>query len=364
MLKRYVLFRFLKCYLLCALALVGIYLVVDFFERADEFVSRSTPLIVTASYYFYKVPFVIFYMAPQAVLLATVISLAQLARNNEFTAMKACGIGVTGITLPVVGAALIIALLVVGLNETVAPISNKKMNYIFNVTVRKNPHYGKPNQDNYWFRSKNNTVWNIGHFDPEQELITDVTIYFTGPGQFISQRIDAARAEWKGGRWEFQDGAVRQFSGDGVVSTEYFDKSYFPVNEEPENFIDRRARKEEMSVVDMYRDIGVQAAQGNDTTQKWLDLHQKISYPFIGMVMALVAIPLSLRSSRHGGLMFAVLVNLMMGFAFSFIYALGISLGRGETLEPALSAWGPIGLFLSVGFYLILTIDSERLLPV
>jgi len=364
MLKRYVLFRFLKVYVLCASSLIGVYLVVDFFERVDEFVSRNASLVDTLSYYFFKIPFVIFYMAPQAVLLATVIALASMARNNEFTAMKACGIGVTGITWPVVAAAMGIALLVVACNEYIAPAANKKMNHVMYVKVRKNPNYGKFKQDDFWLRSRNNTIWNVDHYDPESNVLTGVSIFFNDPGRFIRQRIDAASAVWTEGRWEFRDGAVRMFSAEGLESTEYFEKSFFPLQERPEDFIKRKVYTEEMSVAEMYRDIEKEAALGNDTTQRWIDLHQKVSYPFIGMVMAIIAIPLSLRSSRRGGLMFSVAVNLLMGFAFSFVYALGISLGRGETLEPALSAWGPIALFLSLGFYLILTLDSERLLPV
>jgi lipopolysaccharide export system permease protein len=253
---------------------------------------------------------------------------------------------------------------VVACNEYIAPVANKKMNHIFYVKVRKHPQYGKIKQDDFWFRSKNSTIWNIDHFDPEERVLTGVSIFFSGRDQFIRQRIDAERAVWTQGRWEFQDGAVRLFSRDGLQSTEYFEISYFPVRERPEDLFKRETRKEEMSVGQMYREIERETAQGNDTTQKWIDLHQKLSYPFIGLVMALVAIPLSLRSSRRGGLMFSVTVNLMMGFAFSFIYALGISLGRGETLQPMLAAWGPIALFFSIGFYLILTLDSERLLPV
>ena len=76
MLKRYVLARFLKSYLLCAVSLIGIYLVVDIFERMDEFVSRNAPFSDLIAYFFFKIPFIIFYMAPQAVLLATVSTAA------------------------------------------------------------------------------------------------------------------------------------------------------------------------------------------------------------------------------------------------------------------------------------------------
>ena len=112
LLKRYVLGRFVYSYLLSAAGLIGIFLVVDFFERVDEFVSRGLPYSDLVFYYIYKVPNIAFYMAPQAVMLATVITLATLARDNEIVAMKACGISITGITLPILGSSLVIALLI------------------------------------------------------------------------------------------------------------------------------------------------------------------------------------------------------------------------------------------------------------
>jgi lipopolysaccharide export system permease protein len=141
LLQGYVLRKFIRCYLLSAASLIGVFLVVDFFERVYEFVRRDMPYSDLIYYYVYKIPSVAFLMAPQAVLLATVITLAVLARDNEIIAMKACGIGVAGITLPIIGAALVVALLVLASNEYVAPIANKKMNYIFQVKVQKNYIY-------------------------------------------------------------------------------------------------------------------------------------------------------------------------------------------------------------------------------
>ena len=125
LLHRYVLRRFIYCYVSSASGLIGIFLVADFFERIDEFFRRDMPSSDLIYYYVCKIPGVFFYMAPQAVLFATVITLAVLARDNEITAMKASGVGVVGITLPIVGASFVIALLVLISNEYVVPIANK-----------------------------------------------------------------------------------------------------------------------------------------------------------------------------------------------------------------------------------------------
>ena len=164
LLHRYVLRRFIYCYLLSATGLIGIFLVVDFFERVDEFIRRDMPYSDLVFYFIYKIPGIAFYMAPQAVLLATVVTLAVLARDNEIIAMKAGGIGIVGITLPILGAALVVALLVLASNEYIAPSATKKMNYIFKVKVQGNPAYGdsyieiERKGDEVWFVAKDKAI--------------------------------------------------------------------------------------------------------------------------------------------------------------------------------------------------------------
>mgnify|MGYP001172094210 FL=1 len=364
LLKRYVLRRFVYSYLLSAAGLIGIFLSIDFFERVDEFVSRDMPMSDLVFYYIYKVPYIAFYMAPQAVLLATVITLAVLARDNEIVAMKACGIGVTGITLPIIGASLVIALLIVACNEYVMPITNKKMNHIFFVKVRQKATYGQVQREKIWLRAKDGAIWNIGHFDPENGRMKEVSVFFNYGTQSIQKRIDAAEVVWADNRWEFLDGYTRTFRPGEQSRTVYFKKRTFPVAESPEDFKEVNIRTEELSLREMYRRIQELAVEGKDTMKSRVELHQRLSYPFISIVLALLTIPLSLRSSRHGGVLFCVSVNMAMGFIFSFLYAMGISLGFGGIFNPALAAWGPILFFSSIGFYMILTLDSEEIIPV
>lgn len=363
-LKKYVLFMFLKVYLLTVTGLIGIYLIIDFFERVDEFMAKNAPLIDLVSYYVYKIPFIAGYMAPQSVLLATVITLASLARQNEFTAMKACGISVTGITFPILGASVFISFLVLASSEYIAPITTQKMNYIFLSKVRENLNYGKIPQNDLWLKAKDNSIWSINSFDPKKSTLKEVIILIPDKNYSISQRIDAQSAIWSIDKWYFIDGYVRHFDLKGLVSTEYFESRSFPVSETPKDFAKVSKLPEEMSLTEMYTTIQVQTQEGKDTSQKWIDLHRSLSYPFISIVLALLAIPLSLRSSRHGGLLFCVGVNLAMGFVFSFLYALSISLGRGGTFDPIMAAWGPNLLFTALGFYLLLTMDSEKAFPI
>ena len=369
LLHRYVLRRFIYCYVSSAAGLIGIFLVADFFERVDEFVRRDMPYSDLISYYICKIPTVVFYMAPQAVLFATVITLAVLARDNEITAMKAGGIGVVGITLPIVGASFVIALLVLASNEYVVPIATKKMNYIFKVKVQGHSLYGDTyieagSRVEVWFVAKDKAVWNVRRFYPEEEKMRDVIIFYRLDNGAIQKRIDAKEVIWRGTHWEFMDGFMRVFDHEGQSTTEYFEKKIFPVSETPNDLMKSVVfHIDEISLRELYKEIQEMMLEGKDTLKDRVELHHKISYPFISVVLALLTIPLSLRSSRHGGVLFCFGINLAMGFVFSFLYAMGISLGFGGFFSPLFAAWGPFLLFSSLGFYLLFTLDSEHVIP-
>tara|TARA_B100000686_G_C16768254_1_gene963286 strand:- start:407 stop:1537 length:1131 start_codon:yes stop_codon:yes gene_type:complete len=364
LLKRYVLKKFIQVYFLTLTALIGMFLVVDFFERVDEFLMKGGTIWDMFAYYIYKIPFIFFFMGPQAVLLATVITLVSFSRNNEFTAMKACGIGVTGITFPIVITSAGIAIMVLVSNEYIAPMANNKMYYIFNVKVRGHAPPGTHQLDRLWLRGDNGWIWNIGYYDSGPSMMKKVSLFSLDENQSMIRRIDASAAIWNGKEWEFLNGFERGFSKDGIIETEYFDKKAFPVAERPSDFNKVKKRPEEMSIRDLYAEIQDTISGGGDPTKKWVDLHHKISYPFISVVLALIGIPLSIRSSRTGGLLFCVGLSLVLGFLFSFVYAISISLGHGGTFDPVMAAWGPNILFASIGFYLVMTLDSTRVFPV
>jgi len=362
-LKRYVLKTFLSFYLISAGCFVGIFLIGDFFERVDEFISRDAPLASMLLYYFYKIPLVLFHIAPQAVLLATVLAISSLAKTNEIVAMKACGVSITRITLPIIGVSVVIALLVIANSEFIAPTTSQRMNHIFYVEVRRGTNLRGIETSKIWYKSKTGAIWNIDNYNPDNLTLNQINIFLTNNNRFIEKRIDAKKAVWVNQQWEFMDGTVRTFGPAGLENTEFFESRSFVVPEIPSDFITFRRRPEEMSLKNMYEEILEFQSEGKDVTRKWLNFNYRLSYPFIAVVLALVGIPLSLRSSRQGGLLFSIAVNLAIGVAFSFFYAMCVSLGRGGTFDPVFATWGPIALFTSIGFYLLLTIDSEKPLP-
>ncbi len=362
-LKRYLLKTFFSFYLISVSCFVGIFLIADFFERADEFISRNAALADVVIYYLNKIPFVLFYVAPQAILLATVLAISSLSKTNEIIAMKACGVSITRITLPLIGMSMVLALLVIANSEFISPNTSKRMNHIYYVELRGGSGFKNIRRTDVWYKSQTGAIWSVENYDPDNLTLNTVNIYLTNNNRLFEKRIDAKKAVWIDQQWQFMDGTVRTFGPAGLEKTEFFETRSFVVPEIPSDFITYTRRPEEMSLKNMYEEIVEERAEGKDVTKRWLNFNNRLSYPFIGVVLTLIGIPLSLRSSRQGGLLFSVAVNLAIGVAFSFFYAMCVSMGRGGTFDPVFATWGPIALFTAIGFYFLLTMDSEKPLP-
>ena len=169
--------------------------------------------------------------------------------------MKACGISITGITHPIIGASLVVALLILASSEFLSPITNQKMNYIFIKKIRTEPSYGKAPTQNLWFKSTNGDIWNVNYFDPYKSTLQGIIILKRGKDNSIIQRIDANKAVLSINKWEFIDGYIRKFNKAGIQSTQYFENKFINTPVTPKNFSKVHRRPEEMSLSQLYQKI-------------------------------------------------------------------------------------------------------------
>ena len=356
LLSRYILNEFLKIFFLILVIMISLFLVIHFFETIDEFIIQHSTVADCVKYFIFKIPWITFWMVPPSVLLSTVIVTSIFSRNNELTAMKACGISLIRMFIPVLATALVLTLFTIIFNEYIIPFTTEKANHILYVKVRKQVPKGIFKRDRIWFHSGDGSIWNIQLFDPDTNTLKGVSIYRYSEGMMIRERIDATLVTWIDGKWHFSDGVIRTFYKDGTFSTDYFKEKDIKLRGTPEDLKEVQKRPEEMSLREIYRYVKKIRREGFDDTRYTVDMHQKLSYPFISLVMTLIGIPLSLRSSRSGGMTFCIGLSIVIGFSFYFIFSMGISLGYNGGLPPLLAAWGANLIFITIGLYLLLTV--------
>lgn len=173
---RYVLRHFLPVFALATLGFVGIYLIVDFFERVDNMLASNVPFREIYTYFMYKIPSILTQGMPMASLLSALIALGLLKRNRELIAMETAGINPTYYVAPIVFAAFVLALIHFSLAEFAARPLNPKIEAIWQVNVEHQKPAPWMNPENMWYRDEN-TIYQIRLYDLKKGHAEGVHIF-------------------------------------------------------------------------------------------------------------------------------------------------------------------------------------------
>ncbi|MGB9629691.1 MAG: LptF/LptG family permease, partial [Thermodesulfobacteriota bacterium] len=234
--SRYVVDEYLKVFGLSLSSLILIYVVILFFQKMNLFVEYKTPFYLIFEYLIYKIPEVIFqWTLPYAILLSTLLTLGSFSRHNEIIALKAGGVSLYRITLPLFFIAFLISLFSFIGNEYLVPTSSQKTRYLLSVKVRREPLTIFFKNYKIWYRS-DNRIFNIQLLDPREKILQGITLYEFDHQFRCIRRVDAKEARWRDGKWNFYHGALRNFDESGSVQMTPFEEMEFPIKEDWASF--------------------------------------------------------------------------------------------------------------------------------
>ena len=116
----------------------------------------------------------------------------------------------------------------------------------------------------------------------------------------------------------------------------------------------RHYRTDHMSFPELHRHIRKMESAGYDVQPYRVDLHGKLSFPFVCLIVPLVAIPFSAAPGRRSSMAAALALSVGVAVAYFFVHSLIVSVGRAGGLEPVIAAWLTNVLFALVGGYRLL----------
>src|SRR5574340_836628 len=120
-LDRYLIVEFLRNLLFITASFVSLFLIIDFFEKTRMFLSNHATFQQVVAYFLFRIPMIVSQVLPAAVLLASLILFGVLSRHNEITAMKANGVSLYRLSLPILLISAAVCILVFLLSEWVTP---------------------------------------------------------------------------------------------------------------------------------------------------------------------------------------------------------------------------------------------------
>lgn len=110
-------------------------------KQFGQLVGKGLPWTVIGEFFLLSLPFTMAMTLPMAVLIATLYAFSRLAAENEITALRASGVGMARLMVPVVLASAVVSLFMVYFNDQVLPATNHALSTLQGDIARKKPTF-------------------------------------------------------------------------------------------------------------------------------------------------------------------------------------------------------------------------------
>jgi LPS export ABC transporter permease LptG/LPS export ABC transporter permease LptF len=357
----YVLREFLTIFAMVLVSFVVMMLVFTFFELLGDIIRNRTPLVTVGEYLIDLTPSMLYNITPLGVLVAVLVTFGVLTRTNELTAMKATGISLYRVMVPVLVVSALLAVALFLFDESYLPTANRRQEALRSV-IKGRPAQTFLRPDRKWIfgrqdPGKPGRIFYYQFFDPTQDRFANLTVFEFDPENFsLSRRIFASSVHWEPQlqQWIFEHGWERRFDGEKLSSFSQFNvESYPEIVESPQYFKKEALQSQEMTFGELKRYIRDLGQSGFDTKQLSVQLNLKLAYPIVTLVMAVLAIPFALSMGKRGSLT-GIAAAIGVAITYWVIQSTFQQLGNVNLLPTLLAAWAPDLLFGLAGTYLLL----------
>lgn len=363
-LDRYVALSYLRYLLLAVAALIGIFYISTFIDQSDKVLKGTASWATLLEYFRYATPQWFYYVLPVGVLLATLVTLAVLTKDSELIVMKACGISLYRIALPMFITAALVGGVLFALEETILGPSNRRAEEL-RAQIRGSAPAPRDVLHQRWLVGTEGEIYHYKWFDPVNHLLSGLSVYEFAPAMERMSRwtyvelatyvdtdeedpLDTWRVERGWSRELDEEGRVRTFTPITSDLQRLETANYFGAEEPNAEFMGYRELRDYTRMLE---------ASGFDVVAQHVALARKLAFPFVTIIMTLIAVPFAVTIGRSGA-MGGIAVGIALAITYWAVISIFGALGAGGALPPLLAAWAPNLLFASAAVYLLLTVRT------
>jgi lipopolysaccharide export system permease protein len=390
-------------------------------RRFEDLAGKGLPSDIIFEVYLYSFPHILALTLPMAVLVAVLYAFSQLTADNEITALKASGVNMRRLLVPLVIAGVVLAGFMVWFNDRLLPETNHRLKILLIDVARKSPVFNLKEQVINNVRTEDMRTrffLQAERIDPATNLLRNVVIYdMSIPGRDRTVYADSGRMAfnraqtdlfltlYNGWIHQLRDQEPGQFQrvffkqqmleleGIGNQLERSADDEYRSDREMSLSMLKAQVDSARMDLADIQREalkystIAVQEAtqwragmmgeaaprraavelrmlQAREESarhrvdQYQVEWHKKFAIPFACIVFVILGAPLAVRFPRGGvGMVIAVSLGIFGIYYMSLIG--GESLGDRGTLSPFWGPWAPNLLFFTISLWGLARIGRE-----
>jgi len=358
-LDRHIAALFLRNLALILLVLIGLYGLIEFIEKVDDFIEYKAVLTHYFRYPLYKLPFMLDQSLPMAALLASFATIGLLARTSQLTALRSCGIGLYRAARPlfIIGALLCLATLLS--NAWLVPWSARESSYLLATEIKGKKPVAHTTE-NLYFRDEQRII-SVTESFPERGEVRGLTVLELDDAFHLNRRIEAVMARHQGkGHWLLLDATERVFSPatQDIVSFNHYQELALDLGRPPEEMLEIWYKPQEMNFAELLGLDRRLRQEGHDSSSYQAEWQLRLARSGTPLIMVLLGVPFALHRGRKANLGLGIAVSLTIFLAYFALQAIGMALGTAGLLPLPLAVWAANILLLLVGAWLFLTLDN------
>jgi lipopolysaccharide export system permease protein len=339
----------------CLIGFSMIYVVFDLFDHFSDFMEAKTSLFDIFKYYLFLFPSVLAFIVPISLLLSVLYALSTLTRSNELTAMRASGVSLYRLMMPLMGVGLVASLVVGGVNESIAPWSM----YWTDQFIKIQGHEGETSVHsafNIAYKNvTNHRIWWIGEFNTQNFDMKNVIVTQQREDGTDEYKIQAKEGRWLDGRWWLRDLSVQNYTKDGQpmgAPTFELNRELVDYTENPRVFMGEVKDPQFFSSLELLNYVRTRHLSDDRLARYMTDFQSRISMPWTCLIVMLLGIPFGVHTGRKGAFL-GIVFALSLFFGFYAMINLCVALGKNQTLPPILAGWLPNIFFFVLGSIMV-----------
>ena len=352
LIDRYISRLYVRVAGLSFLALLGLFYISTFIDRSDKIFKGQATTAMIGQLLILLTPQFIYYVIPIAALLSALVTYGLLARSSELTVMKACGISLYRTALSVVVLSLAMSVVLFGLEQRLMASANRQAEAL-DARIRGRQPKTLNLLNRRWVVGSDTVIYHYGLFDPQRNEMFGLTTFAPRPDQWaLSSETFVRRAIFRNNVWTGENGWSQDFSTDPPKWTTIA-SSPLAGMESPDYFTTEPPDAELMSVAELQQYTSELEPSGYNTTPLKVELHRKLAFPFVTLVMSLLAVPFGIGAGRHGAL-YGIGLGIVIALSYWILISAFVAIGKAGLLTPVLAGWAPNILVVGLAAYLFL----------
>lgn len=363
-LDRYIVREMVVPFLLGLAIFTSILLIVRILKLVELVVNRGVPLAQMLRIFSYILPAFLEVTVPMALLLAILVAFGRLSSDSEIIAMRAAGISLYRLLVPVAIFATMVALLTGWLSLTARPWGNSHLRQGLYEIVKTRAAAGiKPKIFNDEFK---NLVIYVDRIQPASDVLEGILVADTrDPSLHNTVYAQSGRLISN----EKRHSLTLRLENGGIYSTGEKDEGYqdtrfttyditLDLNAALAQLRDRERDVSELTLPELREAIAEKTANGDPANAERVELQRKLAIPFACLVFAAIGVPLGIQPTRsvHSR---GFSLSLGLIFLYYLLLTFGQNLGERGSLAPALAVWLPNAVLSVVAAILLLRAGQE-----